>query len=89
MRLALALHMPVSTLLDSMDSEELQMWRAYDEVYCLPDSWLQNAQLSSIMWNANFRNKRDITSFIPSVKEPQSQEEMLSTLRAFVASQDK
>jgi len=79
----LALGKTVRELLDSLDSEELSEWIAYDQRWPLPDSWWQTARLARTIMAAsgNYKRLPEEKVFIPAVKTArQTQEEMLNEL---------
>lgn len=78
--------MTVKQLLESLDSDELSEWYAYDQRWPLPDQWLQTARLCRIVMAASGNYKRhDIPEesvFIPTVVKPyQTNDQMLAELQ--------
>jgi hypothetical protein len=83
LRLALALGRSVKELLNTVDSEELSEWAAFDQIYPLPNPWLQTARICRTIMAASGNYKRipDEDVFIPaSRKKPQSNEQMIAEL---------
>lgn len=77
--------MSVKRLLQEVDSEEMTMWRAYDQRWPLPDSWVETARICRIIMCASGHYKRhDIpeeSAFMPIVVKPeQTEEQILSEL---------
>lgn len=88
MRLALALGRSVKELLNTVDSEELSEWAAFDQIYPLPNPWLQTARICRTIMAAsgNYKRVPDEDIFIPSArKKPQSQEQMMQELAKLMA----
>lgn len=88
MRLALALGRSVKELLNTVDSEELSEWAAFDQIYPLPNHWLQTARICRTIMAAsgNYKRVPDEDIFIPSArKKPQSQEQMMQELAKLMA----
>jgi hypothetical protein len=88
MRLALALGRSVKELLNTVDSEEIAEWFAFDQMYPLPNAWLQTARICRTIMAAsgNFKRVPDEDVFIPSVrKKPQTQEQMMQELAKLMA----
>jgi hypothetical protein len=83
MRLALALGMSVKRMLQEVDSEELSEWAAFDQIYPLPNPWLQTARICRTIMAASGNYKRipDEDIFIPAARrKPQTQEQMMAEL---------
>jgi len=83
MRLALALGMSVKRMLKEVDSEELSEWAAFDQIYPLPNPWLQTARICRTIMAASGNYKRipDEDIFIPAARrKPQTQEQMMAEL---------
>lgn len=79
----MALGKTVRELLDSLDSEELSEWIAYDQRWPLPDSWWQTARLARTIMAAsgNYKKVPEEKIFIPSIKKAeQTQADMLNEL---------
>lgn len=88
MRLALALGRSVKELLKTVDSEELSEWAAFDQIYPLPNPWLQTARICRTIMAAsgNYKRVPDEDVFIPAArKKPQTQEQMMQELAKLVA----
>lgn len=88
MRLALALGRSVKELLETVDSQELSEWAAFDQIYPLPNPWLQTARICRTIMAAsgNYKRVPDEDIFIPSArKKPQSQEQMMQELAKLMA----
>lgn len=88
MRLALALGRSVKELLNTVDSEELSEWAAFDQIYPLPNQWLQTARICRTIMAAsgNYKRVPDEDVFIPAArKKPQTQEQMMQELAKLVA----
>lgn len=88
MRLALALGRSVKELLETVDSQELSEWAAFDQIYPLPNPWLQTARICRTIMAAsgNYKRVPDEDIFIPSSrKKPQSQEQMMQELAKLMA----
>lgn len=88
MRLALSLGRSVKELLETVDSQELSEWAAFDQIYPLPNPWLQTARICRTIMAAsgNYKRVPDEDIFIPSArKKPQSQEQMMQELAKLMA----
>jgi len=88
MRLALALGRSVKELLNTVDGEELSEWAAFDQIYPLPNSWLQTARICRTIMAAsgNYKRVPDEDVFIPAArKKPQTQEQMMQELAKLLA----
>jgi hypothetical protein len=81
--LALALGKTVKELLRDCDSEELAEWHAFNQLYPLPDPWLQTARMCRIIMAAsgNYKRVPEEEVFIPSTRKArQSEEQMFAEL---------
>lgn len=87
MRLALALGRSVKELLETVDSEEIAEWYAFDQIYPLPNEWQQTARICRTIMasSGNFKRVPDEEVFIPAArKKPQTQEQMMAELSKLV-----
>jgi hypothetical protein len=81
--LALALGRSVKELLETVDSQELSEWYAYQQRWPLENSWQQTARICRTIMAAsgNYKRVPDEEVFIPASKRPkQSQDAMLAEL---------